>query len=73
MSNHAFNDTSIHQRLESKGEPVLSEPGKRILLETQTLQLEARVVDMNYGQGALPPESFFDRLTLELAVWPKKP
>lgn len=72
MSGHAFNDTSIHQRLESKGEPVLSEPGKRILLETQTLQLEARVVDMNYGQGALPAESFFDRLTLELAVWPKK-
>ncbi|NTU77528.1 MAG: hypothetical protein HGA90_06940 [Alphaproteobacteria bacterium] len=32
--------------------------------------LEARVVDMNYGQGALPAESFFDRLTLELAVWP---
>jgi hypothetical protein len=50
---------------------VLAEPGKRILLETATLQLEARVVDMNYGQGALPPDSFFERLTLELAVWPK--
>jgi hypothetical protein len=71
MSEHAFNDATIHQKLESKGEPVLTEPGKRILLETATLQLEARVVDMNYGQGALPPCSFFDRLTLELAVWPK--
>jgi hypothetical protein len=72
MSSHAFNDTSIHQKLESKGEPVLGEAGKRILLETQTLQLEARVVDLNYGQGPLPSESFFDRLTLELAIWPKK-
>ncbi len=71
MSPHAFNDPQIRQRLASKGEPVLMEAGKRILLETATLQLEARVVDMNYGSGALPPSSFFDRLTLELAVWPK--
>ena len=71
MSTHAFNDPSINQRLASKGEPVLAEPGKQIVLETATLQLQARVVNMNYGQGALPANSFFDQLTLELAVWPK--
>ncbi|HMD87581.1 MAG TPA: hypothetical protein VKF38_00330 [Anaerolineaceae bacterium] len=71
MSEHAFNDQNIRQRLASKGEPILIEPGKHILLETATLQLETRVVDMNYGQGALPENSFFERLTLELAVWPK--
>ena len=71
MSGHAYNDPAILQRLASKGEPILIEPGERVLLETATLQLEARVVDMNYGQGALPSESFFDRLTLELAIWPK--
>jgi len=72
MSSHAFNDPVISQRLASKGEPVLAEPGKRITLETATLTLEARVVSMNYGQGALPQNSFFDQMTLELAVWPKK-
>lgn len=71
MSTHAFNDPTIRQKLESKGEPVLGEPGKKILLETATLQLQARIVDMTYGQGALPANSFFERLTLELAVWPK--
>jgi hypothetical protein len=71
MSAHAFNDSSIRQKLESKGEPVLTTPGQQIILETATLQLIARVVDMNYGQGALPANSFFDRLTLELAVWNK--
>ncbi len=71
MSTHAFNDPAISQRLASKGEPVLVEPGAKVLLETATLQLEARVVDMGYGTGALPNESHFDRLTLELAVWPK--
>ncbi|HVN53890.1 MAG TPA: hypothetical protein VMT46_06125, partial [Anaerolineaceae bacterium] len=44
MSQHAINDPTISARLESKGEPVLAEPGKRIVLETATLQLEARVV-----------------------------
>lgn len=72
MSEHAFNDPTINQRLASKGEPVLAEPGKRILLETASLQLEARVVNMTYGQGALPANSFFEQMTLELAVWPKK-
>ncbi len=71
MSEHAFNDATINQRLRSKGEPVVIEPGTQVLLETATLQLEARVVDMNYGQGALPTASFFERLTLELAIWPK--
>lgn len=71
MGEHTFSDPASQQRLMSKGEPILAEPGKRILLETATLQLEARIVDMNYGQGPLPPNSYFDRLTLELAVWPK--
>jgi hypothetical protein len=31
----------------------------------------ARVVDMGYGDGALPSESYFDRFILELAVWNK--
>jgi hypothetical protein len=71
MSQHAYDDAAIANRLASKGEPILLEPGGKVILETATLILEARVVDMNYGQGALPENSFFDRLTLELAIWPK--
>jgi len=71
MSEHAYNDPNISQRLMSKGEPVVVEPGQHIVLETATLRLEARVVDMNYGQGALPQNSYFDRMTLELAIWQK--
>ncbi|MGE5251337.1 MAG: hypothetical protein ACM3QS_14115 [Bacteroidota bacterium] len=71
MSPHAFNDAGIRGRLEPKGELVLVEPQKQIILETETLQLLATVVDLQYGDGPLPPDSYFDRLTLELAVWPK--
>jgi hypothetical protein len=72
MSASAYNDNATRQRLEAKGEPVLAAPGNEAVLETQTLQLIARVVEMNYGEGALPPESFFDQFMLELAVWPKE-
>jgi hypothetical protein len=72
MSEHAHEDDKLRMRLESKGELVLAEPGKQILLETATLQLEARIIDMEYGEGAAPDMSFFGRLTLELAVWPKE-
>ena len=73
MSEHAFSDETIRHRLAAKGEPVVAEPGREMILETATLRLLARVVDMSYGAtGALPAESFFDRLTLELVIWSKE-
>jgi len=71
MSQHAFEDETTRQRLAAKGEPVLAQPGQEMVLETQTLQLVARVVDMSYGSGPLPTDSFFDRMTLDLVVYPK--
>lgn len=71
LSAHAMNDSGIKQRLASKGELVQIESGQQLLLETATLQLEARIIEMVYGQGALPSGSFFQRMTLELSVWPK--
>jgi hypothetical protein len=70
MSAHAFNDAATFQRLQAKGEPFMVERGKQVVLETAALQLVATVSDAEYGQGALPEESYFDRLTLEIAVWP---
>jgi hypothetical protein len=71
MSEHASNDPAIRQRLLSKGEPILVEPGMKFIMETASLQLEARVVDMVYARGPLPENSYFSRLTLEISVWPK--
>ena len=71
MSRHAYEDDSIRQRLAAKGEPILVQPGIETVLETESLTMVARVESMGYGEGALPPESFFDRFILELSVWPK--
>ncbi len=72
MSAHAFSDPTIRQKLEAKGEPFQAASGGQTILETATLKLVARVVDMAYGQGALPEDSFFDSLVLELAIWQKQ-
>jgi hypothetical protein len=71
MSSHVFRDDASRGRLSAKGEPVLASPGVEAVLETATLQMVARVVDMQYGQGPMPEDSFFERATLELAVWSK--
>ncbi len=71
MSEHAFNDPDIRQRLEAKGELVVVGDKKQIMLETETLQLLVTVSDFEYGSGQLPPSSYFDRTTLELAIWPR--
>jgi hypothetical protein len=71
MSAHAFNDVATVQRLEAKGEPFLVERNKQIVLETAALQLVATISDMEYGHSAMPDGSYFERLTLEIAVWPR--
>ena len=73
MSAHAFNDPTIRSRLEAKGELIQVEPQKQIMLETETLQLLATVVDLQYGDGSMPDQSYFERVTLELAIWRKTP
>ncbi len=72
MSEHAYHDQALRTKLASKGEAVLATPGMTTVLETQTLRAQVRIVDVQYGEGALPPRSFFERLVVEIAVWAKE-
>jgi hypothetical protein len=69
VSEHAYNDPGLRASLELKGELVLAQPGAVAILETNTLRLQARIVDMEYGTGPLPPKSYFEKMTVEMAVW----
>ncbi len=71
-SGFAYQDPALRAKLAAKGEIVLAEPGAEVILETTSLVLRARVVNMEYGIGQLPPESFFQRISLELGVWFKE-
>ena len=69
LSEHAYQDEMTLNRLKAKGEPYLALLGGEIELITKTLRMVVRVMDMDYGTGHLPENSFFQRITLELAVW----
>jgi hypothetical protein len=69
VSEHAMNDPAITAKLGAKGELVVARPGAVIMLETKTLRMQARVVDLTYGTGPLPPNSYFDKMTIELQSW----
>lgn len=71
VSEYAYNDPALRSKLEAKGDLVLAQPGATVLMETSMLRLQARIVDMQYGAGPLPPNSYFDKMTIELAAWRK--
>jgi hypothetical protein len=70
MSQYAYNDDALRAKLASKGDPVLAELGKDMVLETSSLRVDARVIDMEYDGGAVPSQSHFTKLTVELAARP---
>jgi hypothetical protein len=71
MSDYAFRDEALRAKLAPKGEPVLAEAGKDVILETKTMRVRARIVEAGYGAGNLPLSSFFERLAVDLAAWVK--
>lgn len=71
MSEYAYGDQALRTKLAPKGEPELARSDAVVELETATLKVRARVVDMEYGVGELQPRSFLNKLTLELAAWSK--
>lgn len=72
MSEHAYYDDALRAKLAPKGEAALAKPGETIVLETASLIINARVIELEYGTGELPPQSFFNRLVVELAAWAKE-
>lgn len=67
MSEFAYNDQTLRAKLASKGELVQAEKGKRVVLETATLRVEAEIVDLVYASTpGLPANSHFQKLIVEM-------
>lgn len=69
MSENCFNDPALRAKLAPKGEAAMVKKGEVVTLGTQTLRVNARIVDLQYGTGNLPPNSFFQMVKIELAAW----
>jgi hypothetical protein len=67
LSEYAFNNEALRNKLSARGEAILAQPGATIKLETAALEVEATVVEMDYGVGE-PEASFFNTLTVSLVA-----
>ena len=65
-SAHAHGDPALRAKLSSRGEVVLAERGANFAVKTSTLRLEGRVLDLAYGGGDGPAQSYFTSLSVEL-------
>lgn len=67
MSEHAYYDEALREKMKDRGEAVLAEAGREIAISGTGLVLTARVADLEYGAPAgVPRNSYFERLTTEL-------
>ena len=66
VSEFAFRDTDLHDRLTAKGDLVMAQPGLVISLETLSLQVTATIRDYSYLSDEQTPNSAFSRLSMDL-------
>ncbi len=71
MTPDGYNKAALREQLMKKGEPIMVEPNQVVEIETHALKMHVRVSEVKYGQGTSDEETYFNRLTLELAAWPK--
>jgi len=69
-SAHAHADAALRTKLASRGEIVLAQPGASFVVKTSSLKLEGKILDMAYGSGDVPAQSYFTTFSVELVPVP---
>jgi hypothetical protein len=68
MSEFAYESQTLRDKMRDRGEAVLAEEGKTIIIEGVGLELRAEVLGFQYGADPyVPPQSYFEKLTIQLA------
>jgi hypothetical protein len=66
LSEYAYNNETLRNKLSARGEAILAQPGAVVLLETAALLVEATVAEVEHG--AEPANSYFNTLTVSLVA-----
>jgi len=69
VSEHAFHDRAMQATLIAVGPMTLAQLGQTLKLQTATLRVRARVLEMAYVISEKFEDRFFKELTVELAAW----
>jgi hypothetical protein len=70
MSDFAYNNETLRNKLSSRGDPVLATSGGTFTLETSALIVQAQITEIAYGEGT-PAFSYFNNLSVALTVYRK--
>lgn len=73
MSDYAYGNPPLREKLSSRGDAVLIGPGIGFVLDAQTLRLAGKVLEMEYDQSSAPPSSTLRHLMVELRVIQQSP
>lgn len=66
-SDYAYQDSNLRTKLSQKGEVVLAEKDKMLHLETASLRIDARIIELVYATNPnYPPNSHFQKLVVEI-------
>lgn len=65
-SAHAHSDAALRSKLASRGEVVLAQQGSEFSVKTSSLELQGRVLDLTYGGGDVPAQSYFTSFSVQL-------
>lgn len=68
VSPHAYHDSGLRQKLAAKGEAVLAEVGRVVVLETGSLRCEAEITQVQFAEHDGARNAYFTRLSVDLAV-----
>ncbi len=71
MSEQAYGDEANQAAIaeDPQAEAVLAEPGKEFTIETSAMRVQARIEEMEYGEGG---QAFFNKLKVKLDVFLKE-
>ncbi len=72
LSDYAWNNEALRNRLATKGELVHVKEGDTLDLETKSLRVRARVREAEYAKGGTEPRSYFERFVVELTAQRKQ-
>lgn len=72
LSPTAYQDEELRAELAPRGELHMASVGDKFMLETQTLQAQVTVLDIEYDETAEKPDYVFGKVTVEIAVWQKE-
>lgn len=68
VSEYAYENPALNNRLSAKGELVLAEPGALLTLETRSLRITAQVLAVEYDTEVDPNRSYFRRVSVEITA-----